>query len=713
LNSSNPLHYFVLSCFPDKPTIVGRERNANLKLYQDPGHVEEIGCRGLSRMPLKPSHNFSGEKLIGKKEASGKLFWLIFLIPLILIRFDHSLCWAQEAKEASLPPGLNLLSPAEKWVLEKVGVGKVADLKEKFGAEEAPRQLRAKFLEALLTDGLPGFKAHRSGIYLVNAIIPDPFSLEFATVPHAIFLNDCRFQGPTNFSGCEFKKSLSLVQTVFAQPANFYRLKVGLDAFLRDAVFAGPADFGAASIDGQFILTKTRFADKTREANFNGCVVGQSISLKDAVFEGPVDFSGAKVGGEFNAAGAHFSNVDKKTILNGLKVAQSASLVKAVFQGMVDLGGAEIGGELYIDGARFEAGDQKVSFNGLKVGPRASFDGTIFKGPVDFTMASVAGMLILNQARFENPDQVPKFFGLKVDQHAFFMETVFQAGLSMVGTSFKNLMLSGSPDSALTYKEINLDGATVEYSLILGDLHLEALQATRLQVKGPTILKNLKISRRADLRDSNFYSLKMLNVVWPANPEEVWLEGLTFQNVSAGEGPQDWQKLLAWVNHSRFDSRNYRQLEDYFLHGGTKDRADTVYIQGKRREVMQQWWRPGNLATFVFWDMLTGYGRKPFRTVWISLIIILVGMLFFDPNNFDPSFLGGWKWLLDGNVWKGRVVRFFLSLDEFLPGVDLGLAKLWQLSQVSYPTLIYYHFHKIAGWILIPIGLAAVYSQFK
>jgi hypothetical protein len=128
---------------------------------------------------------------------------------------------------------------------------------------------------------------------------------------------------------------------------------------------------------------------------------------------------------------------------------------------------------------------------------------------------------------------------------------------------------------------------------------------------------------------------------------------------------------------------------------------------------MQQWWRPGNLATLVFWDWLTGYGRKPSRTVWISLAIVLVGMLFFDPNNFDPSFLGGWNWLMDGNVWKKRVVTFFLSLDEFLPGVDLGLARLWQLSTISYPTLVYYHFHKIAGWILIPVGLAAVFSQFK
>jgi uncharacterized protein YjbI with pentapeptide repeats len=664
-------------------------------------------------MPVRPRHHAARPGPGQRPEVVGQLFRLIVFLVLALIGVGSSPVLAQGAAEPSLPPGLNRLSPAETWVLEKVGAGQVADFKEKFGATEAPRELRASFLEALLTDGIPNFKVHRSGIYLVNAIITHPFSLAFATVPHAVFLVGCSFQGPVDFSGCEFKKSLSLPQAVFAQPVNFYKVKVGLDASLRDAVFAGPVSFGGASIDGQFVLAKTRFADKVHEANFNGGVVGQSISLKDAVFEGPVDFSGVRVGGEFNAAGAHFTSVDKKIILNGLKVAQSASLVQAVFQGMVDMGGAEIGGEFYADKARFESRHQKVSFNGLKVGPRASFDGTVFKGPVDFTMASVAGMLIVNQARFENPDQAPKFFGLKVDQHAFFMETAFQAGLSMVGTSFKNLMLSGSPDLVLTYKEVNLDGATVEYSLILGDLHLEVLQASRLQVKGPTILKNLRISRKADLRDSSFYALKMLNVAWPANPEDVWLEGLTYQSVSAGEGPQDWRKLLDWINHSRYDSRNYQQLEDFFLHGGTKARADTVYIQGKRRQVMQQWWRPGNLATLVFWDWLTGYGRKPSRTVWISLAIVLVGMLFFDPNNFDPSFLGGWNWLMDGNVWKKRVVTFFLSLDEFLPGVDLGLARLWQLSTISYPTLVYYHFHKIAGWILIPVGLAAVFSQFK
>ena len=183
--------------------------------------------------------------------------------------------------------------------------------------------------------------------------------------------------------------------------------------------------------------------------------------------------------------------------------------------------------------------------------------------------------------------------------------------------------------------------------------------------------------------------------------------------MSAGEGPRDWEKLLTWVGHSRFDTRNYSQLEAYFRHGGYQDRADEVYIQGQRREVLDQWWRPDHLATLIFWDWLAGYGKKPGRTFWLSLIIVLVGTMFFDPRNFDPNFVGGWTWMLNGNVWRTRVVRFFLSLDEFLPGVDLGLARLWEMSKISYPTLVYYHFHKISGWILVPIGLAAIFSQFK
>jgi len=608
---------------------------------------------------------------------------------------------------------LGPLTPAETWVLQQVAGGRVADLRERFGAAEGPRTLRGRFVEALLTGGLPGFNAPRAGIYLLHAVIPDILSLQYAEVKHAVFLVGCQFRGVVTLSGSHFHKTLALKQAVFAQQADFHQLKVDLDAFFGEAVFSGPVDFGAAQIEGNLVLKDARFTGKDLEANGNGLKVGGSLSLSKAEFAGGLDLTGARLGAELNAQGARFASPEKKVSFTGVKVGQAASFDQARFQGPVQLADAEITGTLSAVGTRFESSGHEVLLTGLKVGSGALFNHTVFKGPVNFSNSTIAGSLYVDSSRFEDKEHPPKFYGLKVDNFASFMATVFQGGVSLIGASFKNLMFTGGGDAALAYPIINLDGAVVDYSLILGDLNLIALQATRLQVKGPTILKNVKIGQKADLRDSNLFSLKMINVTWPQQADQVWLEGLIYQGLSAGEGPGDWAKLLAWINHARLDTRNYSPLETFFRQGGYQDRADTVYIQGRRRVALEQWWRPDHLATLIFWDGLAGYGKKPGRTFWLSLLIVLVGTLFFDPKNFDPSFLGGWTWLLNGNIWRTRVVRFFLSLDEFLPGVDLGLARLWQMSKISYPTLLYYHFHKISGWILVPIGLAAVFSQFK
>lgn len=605
------------------------------------------------------------------------------------------------------------LNPAEKLVLEKVVAGQVADLQEAFGPGEDKRRLRAGFLESLLTNALPGVKLHRRGIYIVNAVVTDLLSLEFAEVPHAIFLVSCRFEAPVSFSGAVFKKNLTLKQAQFTGPVNFYRLKVAVDAFFGESLFQGPVNFGGADIGGAFTLTGAKFADADQEANFNGLSVGQSLALKQTVFAGPVDFSGARIGGELNAARARFASLAGKAIFNGVKVSQGTSFLNAVFAGPVDLGGAEIGGEFYADGAHFTNQEQVVSFNSLKVNQRASFDGTVFQGPVDFTQASIGGMLIFNQAKFSYPQTKANFTGLKVDQHAFFSDTSFQGGLSLVGAQLKHLMLDGQPEAPLTYTDVNLDAAQIDFSLILSNLTIEKLQAARLRVNGPTILKNLQLTGRADLRDGSFAALKFIEVQWPQHQDALWIEGSTYQSLSAGEGTEDWRKLLAWLDHSRFDTRSYNQLEEFFKRGGYGDRADEIYIQANRRETLEKWWQPANLATFIFWDILTGYGRKPSRTFWISLTIVIIGCFIFDPKMFESSYLENWQWLSQGTKFREIAVRFFLSLDEFLPGVDLGLAKLWQISRISFHKLLYYHFHKICGWILIPIGLAAIFSKFK
>ena len=148
---------------------------------------------------MKPDKYFRGAGLGEKREARGKLYLLILLVGFLMLGFVTSPCRAQAAGEASLPPGLSRLTPAEQWVLDKVGAGAVADLKERFGADEAPRQLRARFLEALLTDNLPGFKVHRSGIYLVNAIIPDSLNMAFAMVSPSGFSGGLPLSGSGGF----------------------------------------------------------------------------------------------------------------------------------------------------------------------------------------------------------------------------------------------------------------------------------------------------------------------------------------------------------------------------------------------------------------------------------------------------------------------------------------------------------------------------------
>jgi hypothetical protein len=159
------------------------------------------------------------------------------------------------------PQDLGELSTAERWVLERVTAGDVADLKEKFGVPETGRRLRGRFLEALLTGEFQGLQAHRTGIYISQAVFTGAVSLEFAAVPFAVFLTDCRFRGPFNAANSHFRTVLALRRTVFEQAANFYRLKVEADASFGEAIFQGPVDFGAAILGGQFNLATLIFWD--------------------------------------------------------------------------------------------------------------------------------------------------------------------------------------------------------------------------------------------------------------------------------------------------------------------------------------------------------------------------------------------------------------------------------------------------------------------
>jgi len=53
------------------------------------------------------------------------------------------------------------------------------------------------------------------------------------------------------------------------------------------------------------------------------------------------------------------------------------------------------------------------------------------------------------------------------------------------------------------------------------------------------------------------------------------------------------------------------------------------------------------------------------------------------------------------------------SLELFLPVVDLGMAKEWRPESSAGWRVVYARFHQLAGWVLVPVALAAVTGAFK
>ncbi len=649
------------------------------------------------------------------------------------------------------------LGPPERYILQQLAAGKVADLAQRFGPEERNRRVTALFLTRLLTEGFSGIKIPYPGVRISGAVIQGPLDLENAEVPHWVEFLDCHFTGPLNLRDALFTKGLTLSRSRFDQKVEGQRLRVQLSVNLSESVLQGPADFWRAQVGGVLLADGLRCEDHTRGANFNSMAVGQIAFFRQAAFRGPVDFNGCKlndgvqftqaefagpvnffgakvgsqlvlmqaqfggaadfgcvaVGSQLLGDGARFLNPSQPVNFNSMKVAHSASFRQTVFAGPVNFVSAAIGSEFQADGAQFTNSSQEANFNNLNVSQHAFFRGAIFQGPVNFTGANIGGELAFLQTRFLFPEQPAALKEMRVGETCYVWDSPCAGGVDLSGARLLKAVVGAPAERPGTLGLLKLENAVIERLLKIENLAIGQLAARKLTVKDWAQLSAVAVTETADWRESAFSGLTFPQTTWPEKADAVWLEGMTYRSLSAGEGEDDWRALMALVTRSRYDSRAYAQLEAYFKQGGNKDRADEVYIQGLRREALEKWWRPDNLVTLVFWDFLAGYGRKPGRTVWISLAIVLIGMAVFDPDNFDPTFTGKWNWLQQGGRTKAVVVRFLLSLDQFLPGIDLGLAKLWQLSQISFAELLYYHVHKLSGWVLIPIGLAAVYSQFR
>ena len=129
---------------------------------------------------------------------------------------------------------------------------------------------------------------------------------------------------------------------------------------------------------------------------------------------------------------------------------------------------------------------------------------------------------------------------------------------------------------------------------------------------GPSTLDKVTIRYRADLRYAKFQTLDILKVRWPIDPEEVQLEGLTYQTISTGPKYEDNYKLLDWLDGSRFHTQPYYELESYWQRHGEQEWADEAFLQLKKRQVRE---------------------NPEFRTIFVDLVSYRLGGLW--PQAFE------------------------------------------------------------------------------
>jgi hypothetical protein len=630
------------------------------------------------------------------------------------------------ASAANQQTGGEAMNRAEKWVLAEAGTGGIADLSTQF-PEEKDRKLSAHFLAGLLTGTLPGFKAHRNGVQITKATIEEAINLTNAQIPCDVRLDQCQFNSAVSFAHANVAGELS-----------FTRCRFGQSAVFDYAAFEGLVSFVAADIAGNLSAQHAKFcaADFTRMnvrgaiATFNGAEfegfvnffqadIAQFFEMRSAKFWEDAFFRKLKVGGNFtdltdtefhSAAYFDWSDIAGNFSANMAKFHNSAYFQKfkladdAVFDnawfdgpGVVDFFAADIGGNFKAQYANFLS-KKNASFNSIKIGQSAIFDETIFEGPVKFIAADIAGNFSAQNATFTAADFT--HMNVRGDKASF-------GGAEFSGpVSFFQADIAGDFQLGDTPASENPASAAKFYQ----DASFQRMSVGREAVF------NAVFGGPVDLRYADFGWLYPSGASWP-DADNFYVQGMSYKYVLApGKNNTELpEPLLKWAHSPSYTADVYKKLEEFFVSHGDRSDADEAFIEGKRQERRQYVPKGRGVLEYILsgdwlrWlssgtlDLLVGYGRRPWKAAIFCIGFVALGCFLFSPKKMEQQ---------RPQDAPGAYNRFWYSLGLFLPVVNLG-ADIWK-PKADYTALRNWaHFHALAGWILIPIVLAAITGIIK
>jgi hypothetical protein len=349
------------------------------------------------------------------------------------------------------------------------------------------------------------------------------------------------------------------------------------------------------------------------------------------------------------------------------------------FENKVDLSWSHFHRVLSFKHSKFNNAEEEVDFFRMTVGGTAYFDEAVFAGPVDFRYVQIDGNFVADGAKFNNSDEVANFGGMTVGGTAYFDEAVFAGPVD-----FRYAQISTCFEA--NRAKFNNPGEVAFFG--------------GMKVGGSAIFNEAVFAGPVDFRYAEFPSLNIQATSWPAESESVNLIEMTYKHICAGSEKDTWQELFAWVDGSKYSAQTYNQLEEFFRAAGYPERADTVFIARKQRERNKAFEGLPAWLWNHFLDKSVGYGRKPEGVLyWCVLIVFLGALPFIRREYMEPQ----------KREYASRPYNpFWYSLDLFLPVIDLRMAKVWMPGHDRRFARHYARVQTILGWVLIPIGLAAI-----
>lgn len=414
-------------------------------------------------------------------------------------------------------------NPAEQYVLEKVQVGELADLAERFPKED-DRELGARFLEDLLTDSLDGVNVHRKGVRIKNATVIERIDLENAEIVHETYLDYCVFQDDVIFSGSHFRKDVTFEGSLFKRSAQFVKIETTGTISIEHAIFEGSCEFNGANVAGQLLAGGAEFRDPRQKASFYSMKVGDIISFREAVFEGPVNFGHIDVSKNFESQNARFNNTEQEAVFAQMRTGDSAFFNGARFAGPVSFGHADIRNNFEFQGARFNNKEKEVIFAEMSVGD-LFLTNVRFEGGADFHRTSITGDLHGSDLEFRGVGREVNFASMQVQGTVFFDNTTFLGPADLTHISIGRHLQARNARFEDDTQSLNMNGGKVDGGVFLAKAQFAGpVEFQYSDISGTLQLEGSLFKKRADFNRMKVgYDIFLI--------ETIFDDDVRFQNV--------------------------------------------------------------------------------------------------------------------------------------------------------------------------------------